>query len=400
MQQLLTAAAQSQQGLTACPANPRLVDGKPSKNPRYLQLRPDVARPVERYLAEMGIRLARNLPLDAPVVFPVNAVLIGRRNNPPEAAAGIRNLAVYNPIHYQELPEFFMDVICSLTGKSPSTTGAGSEGAMTKGPFNALFTTADLNAALCGFILTGLAGYSTAAGYVGPNRRVDHDISLLVPEIWCRLSEQERAPAALIANGCLEKIADFTHAGKAIPASRLGYRITYEFVRTYFGRIFDNPMRVLDEAMLRPETQDMEAFADGILNIVEAQQRVATQYFEDGSIDQACPPLRALLWIMAHGEFEGKDVHHPDIRRLFSREHLLASDWYLQRLRNAQQRDIQRWQRCLDYLTDWTANQPDTALARQLEIPQRLAHAQRELQRASAPAYCDTLKGTIGADTI
>ena len=140
------------------------------------------------------MRLARNLPLDAPVVFPVDAVLIGRRNNPPDPAAGIRNLAVYNPIHYQELPEFFMDVICSLTGKSPSTTGAGSEGAMTKGPFNALFTTADLNAALCGFILTGLAGYSTAAGYVGPHRRVDHDISLLVPELWCRLSAQERDP--------------------------------------------------------------------------------------------------------------------------------------------------------------------------------------------------------------
>ena len=47
-------------------------------------------------------------------------------------------LAVYNPIHYQELPELFMDFICSLTGKSPSTTGFGSEGALTKGPFNAL----------------------------------------------------------------------------------------------------------------------------------------------------------------------------------------------------------------------------------------------------------------------
>ena len=40
---------------------------------------------------------------------------------------GVRALAVYNPIHYQELPELFMDFVCSLTGKSPSTTGAGSE---------------------------------------------------------------------------------------------------------------------------------------------------------------------------------------------------------------------------------------------------------------------------------
>ena len=104
----------------------RLVDGKPTKNPRYLQLRPDLARPLDRYVARRGVRLFRGIPADKPVHTPVDAVLLGRRNNPPDAAAGIRALAVYNPIHYQELPELFMDFVCSLTGKSPSTTGAGS----------------------------------------------------------------------------------------------------------------------------------------------------------------------------------------------------------------------------------------------------------------------------------
>ena len=105
---------------------------------------------------------------------PVDCVLLGRRNNPPEAERGIRGLAVYNPIHYQELPELFMDFICSLTGKSPSTTGAGSEGALTaKGPFNALLPITDLNNALVSFILTGLPGFSTAAGHIGPNVQVD-----------------------------------------------------------------------------------------------------------------------------------------------------------------------------------------------------------------------------------
>ena len=98
-------------------------------------------------------------------------------------------------------------------------------------------------------------------------------------------------------------------------ASRLGYRITAKFARTFLGRVFDHPARVFDEAFLRPETQDLEAFVDGVHNITEAQQRVARQYFEDGSIDDACPPLRALLTIMAEGSFEGKDAHHPDIRR-------------------------------------------------------------------------------------
>jgi hypothetical protein len=60
------------------------VDGKPSKNPRYLQKRPDLVNPRESYLAEMAARLRRRVPLGEPLHTPVNAVLPGRRNNPPE----------------------------------------------------------------------------------------------------------------------------------------------------------------------------------------------------------------------------------------------------------------------------------------------------------------------------
>ncbi|NOQ69618.1 MAG: hypothetical protein GQ573_05895, partial [Gammaproteobacteria bacterium] len=131
MQSLIHKAAKGDEGeYFVSSAHPRIVDGEPSKNVRYLQKRPDLANPRNLYLAQTGTRLARGLSLDEPVHFPVNAVLQGRRNNPEDKAAGIRPLAVYNPIHYQELPELFMDLICSLTGKSPSTTGAGSEGAL------------------------------------------------------------------------------------------------------------------------------------------------------------------------------------------------------------------------------------------------------------------------------
>ncbi|HZL13369.1 MAG TPA: hypothetical protein VFC85_04435, partial [Verrucomicrobiae bacterium] len=173
-------------------AHPRIVDGKPSKNPRYLQKRPDLVHPVETYLAELGARLRRRVPPGKAVFAPVNSVLPGRRNNPPET--NIRSLACYNPIHYFELPELFMEFICSMTGKSPSTTGAGSEGALTKGPFNALPPIIDLNNALVAWILTGLNGFVTAAGFVGPKVRVDHDISLLVPEVFCRMVPEERDP--------------------------------------------------------------------------------------------------------------------------------------------------------------------------------------------------------------
>ncbi len=157
-----------------------------------------------------------------------------------------------------------------------------------------LRTIVDLNAALVSYILTGLPGFSTAAGFVGPDKRVDHDVSLLVPEVWCRLTPKERDPAFLIGEGHLEPLKDFDHQGRKVLASRLGYRITAKFVRTFFGRIFDHPDRVFDEAYLRPETQDLDAFVDGVHNITEAQERVALQAFDDGSIEDACPPLRAL----------------------------------------------------------------------------------------------------------
>ncbi len=374
-----------------------LVDGKPSKNPRYLQIRPDLIDPMSLHVAERGMRLFYAIPAQEPVLWPVDAVLVGRRNNPAEPAANIRGLAVYNPIHYQELPELFMDFICSLTGKSPSTTGAGSEGALTKSPFNALRPTIDLNNALVSYILTGLGGFSTAAGYIGPKVRVDHDISLLVPEIWCRLTLEERDPRYLIKMGHLEPLRDFEYEGETILASRLGYRITAKFVQTFFGRIFDNPGKVFDEEILHPELQDRMAFIDGVKNITQAQERVAKGYLEDGSIADACPPLKALLMIMATGSFEGKDANDPAIRAMFTLEYLLASDWYRRRLATKQQKDIAFWRRRLAYLD--VCGQQGEAYS-DLDLPARRVYAAAELGRVSSGAYLESLVGTLGADPM
>ena len=155
----------------------------------------------------------------------------------------------------------------------------------------------------------------------------DHDISLLVPEVWCRLSINERDPQRLISEGLLEPVTDIDQPdGSVVPARRLGYRITSQFITRYFGRVFDNPGSVFNEAILRPETQDPESFADGVQYIMEAYERVALQYFEDGSIEEACPPLKVLLSIMAYGEHEGRDERHPEVRRMFTREALLTSE--------------------------------------------------------------------------
>jgi hypothetical protein len=376
------------------------VDGKPSRNPRYLQKRPDVINARDTHLAEMGARLMRRIPLGEPLHTPVNAVLPGRRNNPPDPVSRLRSLAVFNPIHYLEPPELFMEFISSMTGKSPSTTGAGSEGAMTKGPFNALPPIIDLNAALVSHALTGSDAFISAAGHIGPKVRVDHDVSLLIPEVWCRMTPAERQPAFLIDNGYLEKCEDFDFGGRRVQARRLGWRITASFVRAFFGRVFNYPHAVFTEETLRPEKQDPAVFADGMDNIVTTHQQVAAGYFADGSVEMACPPLKCLLHIMAHGGHEGRDERHPDIRALFTRENIIASDWYAARLAAKQQHDTRLWRSHATYLQNFLKKKNYQEEAGRLGLASKLESAWEMYHKAKAPAYLAGLQGTIGLQPL
>ncbi len=382
------------------PSEPRMVNGKPSANPRYLQIRPDIVRPVERYLAETCTRIFRKIPLDKPLFMPVNAVLPGRRNNPADPANNVPPLAIYNPVHYQDLPELFIDFICSITGKSPSTTGFGSEGALTKAPFNSLLPAADLNNALISYILTDYRPFSTAAGYVGPKYRVDHDVSLLIPEIISRMSVEERDPKYLIARGYLDKVEDFTHQGEKVEASLLGYRINLKFVRHFLGRIFSNPDAIFSEEMLKPELQDMEAFVQSLKNLAITQKRVAAGFMTDGTFEALCPPLQALIKIMNDGNFEGKDRNHPDFRQMFTREYVLSSDWYQKRLKKRQNRDVSFWRDSIAYLEKYLSNGVHHETIKRLNLQQRLDEARTTLEKVQSEQYLKKLHGTLGADNI
>lgn len=387
-------------GYAISSAHPRMVDGAPSENPRYLQNRPDLENPRAEYLGELGARLYRRISADKPVLNPVHAVLPGRRNNPPDHQAGIGALAVYGPIHYQELPELFMDFIASLTGKSPSTTGAGSEGALTKGPFNALLPIIDLNAALMSYLVTGYEGFSTAAGYVGPKYKVAHDVSLIVPEVWSRMFLNERKPKWLIAEGYLEPLRDFEADGQLVPASRLGYRITSKFVETFFGRVFAEPRSVFTEEMLRPELQGREDYINGIRNITETQKSVALSYFEDGGIDVAIPPLKALLHIMAHGQYEGMTIHDPVVRGLFDREFVMQSDWYRERLVAKKDLRIRVITQHVVSLEDFLERKNYEKEAERLRLSDRLVQTKAALSALvdDQESYIDSIRGTIGLD--
>lgn len=380
-------------------SHPRILDDNTiSKNPRYLQVRPEFNNPIDRYLANVGVRLARNIPNDKPVLFPVDDILPGRRNNPSDHTKGIRPLSVYGPIHYQQLPELFMDFICSLTGKSPSTTGAGSEGALTKGPFNMLSPATDLNNSLISLILSGYNAFSTPAGYIGPNKKFDHDISILIPELWCRLKPREKNPQNLIEEGLLDKIDDFEHEGELIKASRLGYRINEAFAFKYFGRIFEEPMTVFPQEVLKPELQSMQDFVDGIKNICEAQKKVALLYFEDKSVDYAIEPLKALLHIMAHGHYEGKDEKDPEIRKMFTADYVLNSEWYAERLKTKQQIECSYYQKQIEYIQSFMSEKINESIAQELQLEQRIHRLKEHLSKIEQSDYLDSLRGTIGAD--
>ncbi|HYE69326.1 MAG TPA: hypothetical protein VEA58_11985, partial [Anaerovoracaceae bacterium] len=383
-------------------SEPRIVNGAPSKNPRYLEHRSDLVDPIKTYLSGVGVRLSRKIPLEQPILTPVNAILAGRRNNPPGEEKGkkILPLSVYNPIHYQELPELFMDYISSLTGKSPSTTGAGSEGALTKGPFNMLLPIYDLNNALLSYVLGDYAGYTTPAGHIGSNVRVDHDISILVPEIWSRLKEAERNPVKLIQEGSLEKLEDFDYQGVHVPASRLGYRMTDVFCYKYLGKIFDEPQTVFSEEILKPERQSMEAFVDGVKNIANGHKKAALNYFQDGSIEDAIPPIKAVLSIMAYGDYQGHTLESSVVRDLFKKETILSSDWYNMRLKNKQCIDINLIQKKIDNLEAFIANPINISVIKEFHYDTRLEAAKETLKHYQSDAYLAALKGTLGAAAI
>lgn len=376
-------------------ADPRLIDGVRSRNPRYLQVRPDIAKPRETAIANLASHLYHGLPIDEPLPLPVDVVAAGRRNNPPEGK--IPALCAYNPLHYMELPELFMEFISSMTGKSPSTTGAGSEGALTKAPFNALPAVFDLNSSFLSFVLSGYDGWLSSAGFIGPKVEVAHDISLLVPEIFCRMSPAERDAKTLIEGGYLEKLEDYDKDGELILASRLGYRMTEKFMRAYFGRIFLHPDTVFTPEMLRPELQDADIFADSVRTISTTHARVAKAYFDDGTVSLAVPPIRALLEIMVNGVCsEGWTLDDPELREMFTRESVLASDWYAERIDAKQAEAVRRAERGIAHLEQFMADPRNTSACEEIDVQARLDQVRKFHDRAVTAEYRQQLVGTLG----
>ena len=80
-------------------------------------------------------------------------------------------------------------------------------------------------------------------------------------------------------------------------------------------------------------SREFIVFAESIATIAMTHERVARAYVKDGTISLAIPPLRALLEVMADGSTsEGWQLDSPEFRAMFTRESVLASPWYAERL--------------------------------------------------------------------
>jgi len=152
--------------------------------------------------------------------------------------------------------------------------------------------------------------------------------------------------------------------------------------------------------MLKPELQGIEDYVDGIANIVEAQQKVALSYFEDGSIEAAIPPLKILLHMMAYGHYEGKEMSDPELRSYFERDYVINSDWYKERLQLKQQKDIHFYTNQISYLEQFISNAENNLLVAEIDLNMRLQNVKNMLATANSPDYINSLVGTIGADPL
>jgi hypothetical protein len=110
-----------------------MVQEKPSKNPRYLQHRPDHVKLRDAHIAEIGMRLDGDVPSEKPVLPVVHAVLAGRRANKAQPEIKLPPLAVFGPIHYQELPELFMDFLSSSPASRPPRPASEARARLPRG---------------------------------------------------------------------------------------------------------------------------------------------------------------------------------------------------------------------------------------------------------------------------
>ena len=103
---------------------------------------------------------------------------------------------------------------------------------------------------------------------------------------------------------------------------------------------------------------------------------------------------------MAYGNYEGKDLNDPELRKQFNREYVIQSDWYKDRLKLKQQKDIDFLKKQIQYLNDFKSDQNNQQLVHDMKIHERIKNAGQRLHYIESADYMKDLEGTIGADPL
>lgn len=103
---------------------------------------------------------------------------------------------------------------------------------------------------------------------------------------------------------------------------------------------------------------------------------------------------------MAYGEYEGKEISDPELRKQFDRELVINSSWYQERLKNKQQIDINFYEKQIAYLESFMANKVNAEWNDELSLEERFWNAKKDLEKVKSEAYLKSLVGTIGADPL
>lgn len=83
---------------------------------------------------------------------------------------------------------------------------------------------------------------------------------------------------------------------------------------------------------------------------------------------------------------------------MFTRDQVLASDWYKKRLIAKQKVDMALWTRHIDYLQNYLEQTRGETGLESLQLSARLRTAQEQLAIVSTPGYLQALVGTIGVE--
>ena len=120
----------------------------------------------------------------------------------------------------------------------------------------------------------------------------------------------------------------------------------------------------------------------------------------DGSIHEAIPPLKALLYIMAEGSYEGYTINSKEVRDLFTRENVINSDWYQERLENRRQIEVKLLEKKIAYVQAFMANPVNKSIIAEMQYEMKLEEAKKELEYLKTEEYLKTQIGTLGAEKV